>query len=214
MKVKNQIILALDVEDKDEAYKVLDQTTPYLNTIKIGYPITLALGPQIIQQIKDDYNVQIIADFKVADIDATNEKIVNTTLNWGADSIIVHGFTGDDSVLAAKNMAEKNNKEIFLLTEMSHPGADRFLKPVAEEIAQMGVDMGIKNYVAPATKTDRLAKIREIVGDEAFIISPGVGVQGGKIQDTLKYADAAIIGRSIYNSDNPQQTLEDLINMI
>ena len=214
MKVKNQIILALDVEDKDEAYKILDQTTPYLNTIKIGYPITLALGPQIIQQIKDDYNVQIIADFKVADIDATNEKIVNTTLNWGADSIIVHGFTGDDSVLAAKNMAEKNNKEIFLLTEMSHPGADRFLKPVAEEIAQMGVDMGMKNYVAPATKTDRLAKIREIVGDEAFIISPGVGVQGGKIQDTLKYADAAIIGRSIYNSDNPQQTLEDLINMI
>ena len=214
MKVKNQIILALDVEDKDEAYKILDQTTPYLNTIKIGYPITLALGPQIIQQIKDDYNVQIIADFKVADIDATNEKIVNTTLNWGADSIIVHGFTGDDSVLAAKNMAEKNNKEIFLLTEMSHPGADRFLKPVAEEIAQMGVDMGIKNYVAPATKTDRLAKIREIVGDEAFIISPGVGVQGGKIQETLKYADAAIIGRSIYNSDNPQQTLEDLINMI
>ncbi|WP_303235332.1 orotidine-5'-phosphate decarboxylase [Methanosphaera cuniculi] len=214
MKVKNQIILALDVEDKDEAYKILDQTTPYLNTIKIGYPITLALGPQIIQQIKDDYNVQIIADFKVADIDATNEKIVNTTLNWGADSIIVHGFTGDDSVLAAKNMAEKNNKEIFLLTEMSHPGADRFLKPVSEEIAQMGVDMGIKNYVAPATKTDRLAKIREIVGDEAFIISPGVGVQGGKIQDTLKYADAAIIGRSIYNSDNPQQTLEDLINMI
>ena len=214
MKVKNQIILALDVEDKDEAYKILDQTTPYLNTIKIGYPITLALGPQIIQQIKDDYNVQIIADLKVADIEATNEKIVSTTLNWGADSIIVHGFTGDDSVLAAKNMAEKNNKEIFLLTEMSHPGADRFLKPVAEEIAQMGVDMGIKNYVAPATKTDRLAKIREIVGDEAFIISPGVGVQGGKIQDTLKYADAAIIGRSIYNSDNPQQTLEDLINMI
>lgn len=214
MKVKNQIILALDVEDKDEAYKILDQTTPYLNTIKIGYPITLALGPQIIQQIKDDYNVQIIADFKVADIDATNEKIVNTTLNWGADSIIVHGFTGDDSVLAAKNMAKKNNKEIFLLTEMSHPGADRFLKPVAEEIAQMGVDMGIKNYVAPATKTERLAKIREIVGDDAFIISPGVGVQGGKIQDTLKYADAAIIGRSIYNSDNPQQTLEDLINMI
>lgn len=214
MKVKNQIILALDVEDKDEAYKILDQTTPYLNTIKIGYPITLALGPQIIQQIKDDYNVQIIADFKVADIDATNEKIVNTTLNWGADSIIVHGFTGDDSVLAAKNMAKKNNKEIFLLTEMSHPGADRFLKPVSEEIAQMGADMGIKNYVAPATKIDRLAKIREIVGDDAFIISPGVGVQGGKIQDTLKYADAAIIGRSIYNSDNPQQTLEDLINMI
>lgn len=214
MKVKNQIILALDVEEKKKAYEILDQTTEYLDTIKIGYPLTLAEGPQIISSIKEDYDAKIIADFKVADIDATNEKIVKTTLNWGADAIIVHGFTGEDSVLACKNMADKLNKEIFLLTEMSHPGADRFLKPVSLEIAQMGVDLGIKNYVAPATKIDRLKKIREIVGEDSFIISPGVGVQGGKAKDTLKYADAAIIGRSIYNSKSPKETLEEVINSI
>lgn len=77
MKVKNQIILALDVEEKNKAYKILDQVTDYLDTIKIGYPLTLAEGPQIIKSIKEDYDVQIIADFKVADIDATNEKIVD-----------------------------------------------------------------------------------------------------------------------------------------
>ena len=164
MNIKNQIILALDVEEKKEAYDILDKTTPYLNTIKIGYPITLALGPTIITEIKDNFDVQIIADFKVADIDATNEKIVRNTLNYGADSIIVHGFTGEDSVLACKEAAEQLDKEIFLLTEMSHPGADKFLKPVSLEIAQMGVDLNIKNYVAPATKLDRLKKIREIVG--------------------------------------------------
>ena len=47
---------------------------------------------------------------------------------------------------------------------MSHPGANRFLKPVSLDIAQMGVELGISNYVAPATKLDRLQKIREIVG--------------------------------------------------
>ncbi|HIH35716.1 MAG TPA: orotidine-5'-phosphate decarboxylase, partial [Methanosphaera sp.] len=93
MKVKNQIILALDVEDKNKAFSILEETTEYLDTIKIGYPITLALGPQIITEIKENFNVKIIADFKVADIDATNEKIVRNTLNYGADSIIVHGFT-------------------------------------------------------------------------------------------------------------------------
>lgn len=214
MNIKNKIILALDVESKDEAYKILDDTTQYLNTIKIGYPLTLAVGPQIIQDIKDDYDVKIIADFKVADIDATNEKIVNTTLNWGADSIIVHGFTGEDSVIACKNAAENLGKEIFLLTEMSHPGANKFLKPASEEIAQMGVELGINNYVAPATKIDRLKKIREIVGEDAFIISPGVGFQGGNAHDTLKYSNAAIIGRSIYNSKNPQKALEEIINTI
>ena len=97
---------------------------------------------------------------------------------------------------------------------MSHPGADKFLKPVSLDIAQMGVDLGITNYVAPATKLDRLKKIREVVGKNAFIISPGVGFQGGNAKETLKYANAAIIGRSIYNSDSPQNTLEDIINSI
>ena len=214
MKVKNQIILALDVEEKNKAFSILEETTKYLDTIKIGYPLTLAEGPKIITAIKENFDVNIIADFKVADIDATNEKIVRNTLNYGADSIIVHGFTGEDSVIACKNAAEKLDKEIFLLTEMSHPGADKFLKPVSLDIAQMGVDLGITNYVAPATKLDRLKKIREVVGKNAFIISPGVGFQGGNAKETLKYANAAIIGRSIYNADSPQNTLEDIINSI
>ncbi|MGN1321947.1 MAG: orotidine-5'-phosphate decarboxylase [Methanosphaera sp.] len=214
MKVKNQIILALDVEEKNRAYEILDQVTDYLDTIKIGYPLTLAEGPQIIKYIKEDYDVQLIADFKVADIDATNEKIVKTTLNWGADAIIVHGFPGEDSVLACKNAAEELDKEVFLLTEMSNPGADRFLKPVSLDIARMGVELGINNYVAPATKLDRLEKIRNIVGKDAFIISPGVGVQGGKAKDTLEFADAAIIGRSIYNSESPKEVLEEVIHSI
>ena len=186
MKVKNQIILALDVEEKSKSFSILEETTKYLDTIKIGYPLTLAQGPKIISEIKDNFDVQIIADFKVADIDATNEKIVRNTLNYGADSIIVHGFVGEDSVTACKETAESLGKEIFLLTEMSHPGADRFLKPVSLDIARMGVELGITNYVAPATKLDRLQKIREIVGNDAFIISPGVGVQGGKAKDTLQ----------------------------
>lgn len=214
MNVKNQIILALDVEEKNKAYEILDQTTEYLDTIKIGYPITLALGPSIITSIKEEYDVKIIADFKVADIDATNEKIVKTTLNYGADAIIVHGFTGEDSVLACKTMAEKLDKEIFLLTEMSHPGADKFLKPVSLDIAQMGVYLGIKNYVAPATKIDRLKKIREVVGKDSFIISPGVGFQGGNAKDTLQYSNAAIVGRSIYNASNPKKALEEIIESI
>ncbi len=214
MKVKNNIILALDVEDKRSAYNILDQTTDYLDTIKIGYPLTLAQGPKIIRSIKEDYDVKIIADFKVADIDATNQKIVTTTLNWGADYIIVHGFTGSDSVQACIDAARKLDKDIFLLTEMSHPGADEFLKPVSLKIAQLGVDLGVTNYVAPATKLDRLEKIRKVVGEDAFIISPGVGFQGGSAKETLKYANAAIVGRSIYNNDNPRKALEKIIASI
>ncbi len=211
MNIKNNIILALDVGSEKEAIEICDSVKNYVDTIKIGYPLALAEGLEIIGKLKDKYDFQIICDFKVADIDETNKKICNETFKAGADAIICHGFTGPDSVQACLDVAEEYEKELFLLTEMSHPGAKKFLQKAADEIAEMGVEMGITNYVAPATRLDRLQDIRNIVGEDAYIISPGVGKQGGDGEKTLKISNAIIVGRSIYESDNPQQACEKLV---
>ena len=211
MNIKNNLILALDVTNKDKALEICKQVKPYINTIKIGYPLTLAEGLKIIKIIKDEFNANIICDYKVADIDATNSKICDLTFDAGADAIICHGFVGSDSVRACLDSANDHGKEIFLLTEMSHPGAKMFLQKDAEAIAKMGVDMGITNYVAPATRLDRLSKIRDIAGDDACIISPGVGKHGGDDKKTLEFASAIIVGRSIYESDNPALACEKII---
>jgi orotidine-5'-phosphate decarboxylase len=97
---------------------------------------------------------------------------------------------------------------------MSHPGAKMFLQKNADAIAQMGVDMGITNYVAPATRLDRLSDIRNIVGTDAYIISPGVGKQGGDGKKTLEISNAIIVGRSIYEAENPQSACEELIKTL
>ena len=211
MNIKNNLILALDVTNKNEAIEICKKVSPYINTIKIGYPLTLAEGLRIIKIIKDEFNANIICDYKVADIDATNSKICDLTFDAGADAIICHGFVGSDSVQACLDSGNNHEKEIFLLTEMSHPGAKMFLQKNAEEIAKMGVDMGITNYVAPATRLDRLSKIRDIVGSDACIISPGVGKQGGDAKKTLEFASAIIVGRSIYESDDPALACEKII---
>lgn len=214
MKIKNDLILALDVMSEIEAIKICEDVKDYINTIKIGYPLALAEGLKIIKTLKDKFNFKVICDFKVADIDATNSKICNETFKAGADAIICHGFVGSDSVQACLDMANKYEKELFLLTEMSHPGAKMFLQKNADAIAQMGVDMGITNYVAPATRLDRLSDIRQIVGKDAYIISPGVGKQGGDGKKTLEYSNAIIVGRSIYESDNPKEACEKLIESL
>lgn len=214
MDIKNNLILALDVMSENEAIEICESVKDYIDTIKIGYPLALAEGLEIIGKIKEEFGVKIICDFKVADIDATNSKICEETFKAGADAIICHGFVGRDSVQACLDVADKYGKELFLLTEMSHPGAKMFLQKNADAIAQMGVEMGIRNYVAPATRLDRLSDIRNIVGDEAYIISPGVGKQGGDGKKTLEYSNAIIIGRSIYESDNPKLACEELIKSI
>ena len=214
MNIKNNLILALDVGSESEAIEICDSIKDYIDTIKIGYPLALAEGLEIINKLKDKFGFQVICDFKVADIDATNSKICDETFKAGADVIICHGFVGSDSVQACLDVANKYEKELFLLTEMSHPGAKRFLQKNADAIAQMGVDMGITNYVAPATRLDRLADIRRIVGEDAYIISPGVGKQGGDGKKTLEISNAIIVGRSIYESDNPKEACEELINSL
>ncbi|MGZ7068370.1 MAG: orotidine-5'-phosphate decarboxylase [Methanobacterium sp.] len=214
MEVKNDIILALDVLNIEDALSIVDNVSKYINTIKIGYPLVLSEGPQSITFIKENFDCKVIADFKVADIPETNEKIANLTFEVGADALIVHGFVGEDSVRACLDSARIYEKEIFLLTEMSHPGASSFLQAHGEQIAEMGVEMGIKNYVGPSTKLDRLESIRDIIGESSFLISPGVGVQGGDPKKTLEFADALIVGRSIYLSEDPEGAVEEIINRI
>lgn len=214
MEVKNKIILALDVPRIDEALELMDKVSDYLDTVKIGYPLVLAEGLESVSKVKEEYGSKVICDFKVADIPATNQKIAGETFQSGADALIVHGFVGRDSAASCLETSAEYGKEIFLLTEMSHPGAEEFLKPVSMDIARMGVEMGIKNYVGPSTRLDRLGMIREIVGEDSFIISPGVGVQGGNPRDTLQFADALIVGRSIYLARDPVNALESIINSI
>lgn len=214
MDVKNEIILALDVPSMQKAAELMDKVSPYLDTVKIGYPLVLAEGLESVTRVKEEYDCKVICDFKVADIPATNQKIADVTFQAGADALIVHGFVGDDSAASCLESAKRYGGEIFLLTEMSHPGASRFLQPVSMDIARMGVEMGITNYVGPSTRLDRLEKIRQIIGEDSFLISPGVGVQGGDPTDTLKFADALIIGRSIYLAPDPVEVLESIIDSI
>ena len=118
MNIKNNLILALDVGSEDEAIKICDSVKDSIDTIKIGYPLALAEGLEIINKLKAKFDFKVICDFKVADIDATNEKICEETFKAGADAIICHGFVGEDSVQACLDVANKNKKELFLLTEM------------------------------------------------------------------------------------------------
>lgn len=214
MEVQNKIIPALDITSLDRVMQFLKEISGQINTVKIGYPLVLSEGLESISLIKEKFDYNIIADFKVADIPETNQKIADLTFAAGADALIVHGFMGRDSVQACMDVAKQHDKDIFLLTEMSHPGAELFMQKVSLDIAQLGVDMGIENYVAPSTKLDRLEKIRNVVGKNSFIVSPGVGVQGGNPSRTLEYADSLIIGRSIYAAEDPQETLQTIIDSI
>lgn len=197
---KNRIILALDVTQRAKAMEIAEAARQYLDAVKINWPLVLGAGPRIITEIAGISPV--ICDFKIADIPNTNRLIVEQAMRLGASAVIAHGFTGSDSLKAC---VDASGGKVFVVTEMSHPGGEEFTRPNAEKIAMMAKEQGAIGIVAPATRPERIAKMREIVGD-LKIISPGVGAQGGKASDALRYgADFVIVGRAIYEASDPAE---------
>ncbi|WP_321430751.1 orotidine-5'-phosphate decarboxylase [uncultured Methanolobus sp.] len=211
MERKTGLILALDVTDREEAVKISEKVAGYVDAIKIGYPLVLSTGMDMISKLSEF--APIIADFKVADIPNTNRLICEQVFKAGADAVIVQGFTGNDSLEAAVKLAKEQNRDIYVVTEMSHPGALDFMQQVGEGIAKMAADAKASGVVAPATRPERVAEIRKIIGNELSIISPGVGAQGGSASDVIKAgADWVIVGRAIYQAKDPAMAAKKLVD--
>ena len=86
---------------------------------------------------------------------------------------------------------------------MSHPGALTFLTGAnAEKMAGMAKAAGADGIIAPATRPERTAVLREIIGNDMKICSPGVGAQGAQPEDVKKYVDGIIVGRAIYEAED------------
>ncbi|MEM2943937.1 MAG: orotidine-5'-phosphate decarboxylase [Methanomassiliicoccales archaeon] len=211
LKKKNRLILALDETEKEKALRMARELADLVDAIKINWPLVLSSSPNVISEIADFSDV--ICDFKLADIPSTVRLIAEKAIDLGASGIIVHGFVGHDVVREAVKVAG-NAADIFVVTEMSHPGGREFTAPVAERIASLAVECGASGVIAPATRPERIQAIREIVGD-LLILSPGVGVQGGSAAEAIRMgADHVIVGRSIYKSSDPRGTAESICQEI
>ncbi len=209
MQRKNRIILALDVKSRADALRVVEAAKDHIDAVKIGWPLILAAGPDIISDIAKLKDV--ICDMKIADIPSVNTLIVDQAVKRGASAVICHGFVGDDSVKACVEAAKG---QAFVVTEMSHPGGKQFTAPVADKLATLAKSAGARGIVAPATRPERIADLRKIIG-KLEIISPGVGAQGGKASDTIKAgADYIIVGRAIYESPDPKAAAKALADEV
>ncbi|MCX6699635.1 MAG: orotidine-5'-phosphate decarboxylase [Methanomicrobiales archaeon] len=196
------LILALDVTDKTKAIAIATRCAPHIDAVKVGYPLVLSAGLLVAEELAD-LDLPLIADFKVADIPNTSRLIAEEVFTSGYDTLICQGFTGRDSVTACVEVAREYGGDCFVVTEMSHPGATEFFHGgIAERIAVLAKECDADGIIAPATRPDRVASLKLLIGD-LKIYSPGVGAQGGDISAIASIVDGIIIGRAIYDAEDP-----------
>ena len=198
-----ELILALDVTDHDQALAIAGACAPHIDGIKVGYPLVLACGLGIVQEFAP-FGLPLIADFKVADIPNTNRLICEQVFAAGVDAIIAHGFPGGDSIRACVETAHDREGACYVVAEMSHPGAVEFFQGVSERIALLAVSCGADGIIAPATRPDHVQRLRSIVGTRR-IYAPGIGAQGGDLEQVVPLVDGVIVGRAIYGAADPAE---------
>ncbi len=191
-----RIIAALDC---DNAVEVAEKIGEYVHAFKVNYPLVLRKGIGVIGEISKFGSV--IADFKIADVPHISSQIAECAFKSGAKGVIVHAFVGSDTVKEVVKVAERYDRDVYAVVELSSEGGKEFMSRVAEELVKLARDAGCKGIVAPATRTERIRKLKKVAGD-MVVITPGVGAQGGSAREAIKAgADYIIVGRSIYLGD-------------
>ena len=139
-----------------------------------------------------------IADAKRGDIGNTSTQYARAFFNQQAsgfnfDAVTVAPYMGEDSV---SPFLKFENKWVILLALTSNKGANDFqliesetVRPLFENVLKTSQQWGNSSnlmYVVGATRAEMLARVREIAPDH-FLLVPGVGAQGGSLEEVAEY---------------------------
>lgn len=182
---------------------IIDATADLVSCYKPNSAFYEGQGDVGLQQLKltCDYirqqypEVCIILDAKRADIGSTNSGYVQFAYEYlGADAITLHPYFGKE---ALQPFLDRADKGAIILCRTSNPGAREFQdklvdgKPLYQVVAQTVANEWNSNnnclLVVGATYPDEMTKIRQLTGDMTFLV-PGIGAQGGDVEQTVKAA--------------------------
>ncbi|HWB38735.1 MAG TPA: orotidine-5'-phosphate decarboxylase, partial [Candidatus Saccharimonadales bacterium] len=145
--------------------------------------------------LREQYpEIPIVLDFKRADIGNTNSYYTDFAFNrLGVDAVTIHPYLGREAVQPFLDHADKG---VIVLCRTSNDGAAEFQDlevdgkklylRVAENVKNNWNTNGNCLLVTGATYPEELAEIRATIGNEMWLLVPGIGAQGGDVAATVK----------------------------
>ena len=194
---------------------IIDATHAYCVAYKINLAFYESLGvkgqialEKTVAYIRRKHPDQfIIADAKRGDIGNTSEMYARAFFeSAGFDAVTVAPYMGEDSVKPFLGYPEK---WVILLALTSNKGSqdfqltadaqgERLFEKVLKKSQEWATDEQMM-YVVGATQSKMLAEIRKIVPDH-FLLIPGVGAQGGSLEEVVRYGMNAQCGLLVNSS--------------
>lgn len=221
-----ELILALDVPSREEAFATLDALGQSLSWVKIGLQLFTRYGPDFVEAVHRR-GYKIFLDLKLHDIPNTVAKSVASLCALPIELTTVHTL-GGSAMLAAANQARlDHNPQLQLLgvtVLTSHDAASLaqlgIVNPLAaqvEHLAALGIDAGLQGLVCSPLE---VALLRKRLGCDCLLVTPGIRPVGAGADDqkrAMTPAEAAmqgssyiVVGRPILKADSPRTVVESI----
>lgn len=207
-----------DEDSEDPIYEfnkaIIESTAPFCVAFKPNTAFYEAYGlsgmqslEKTIKYIKKNHPYHfLIADAKRGDIGNTSSMYARAYFKrLDADAITVAPYMGSDSVKPFLNFENKwsiilgltSNEGSADFQQMKIEGKELYLH-VIETCAGWGTESNMM-FVIGATKANMLADVRKVVPNH-FLLVPGVGAQGGSLEEVCKYGMNKDIGLLVNSS--------------
>ena len=170
------------------------------------------------------HGLLVLGDIKRGDIGSTAEAYAEGHFRI-ADAVTLHPYLGLDSVqpFLRHCRPEGGGRGVFVLVRTSNPGAKDFqdlpvggeplCDVVARAVTRWGQDLPMAHGYSPvgavvgATWPQELARLRALL-PHAWLLLPGVGAQGGKVQDLAAAFDRRGLGALVNQSRGVMQCFQ------
>lgn len=214
-----ELILAVDLEDKELAKKFLAPLRGELSRVKIGLQMFLKYGPSVVDEFADA-GFKVFLDLKLHDIPNTVASAIKSLRGRQCDLLTIHTLGGAEMMrraldAAADALPQTRLLGVTVLTSMDDAqlagiGVPRAPMEQVEILAQLAAETGMRGLVCSPLELPRL---RALLGNEIALVTPGIRPKTATLDDQSRVmtpADAAkagasfiVVGRPILKADDP-----------
>ena len=205
-----KLIVALDVNDREKAMRLVAELSPYADIFKVGPILFLKEGKEIVRKIKDAGR-EVFLDLKFHDIPATVQRSVESAREIGVYSLTLHSAGGREMMCAASSV--QNRPKLWAVTVLTSQNT----KP--EEVVKRAIlakESGLNGVIASPLEIEA---IKNACGKDFIVVTPGIRIQETK-DDQKRVAtpssaikagaDFIVVGRPIIEASNPAEAAKKI----
>ena len=224
-----EVIVALDVNNRQEAVEKVKAIGDSISFYKIGLELFSAEGPDVVKAVKD-LGKRIFLDLKLHDIPRTVERAVKSGAKLGVDLMTIHSVGGKAMIKAAADAAAEfgaNGPKILAVTVLTSLDQNDLAdvgivnRTPAEQVmamAKFATDNGAHGLVCSPKEVGALSKALKA---GTLFITPGVRPAGSAVGDQKRVATPAeavrdgsthlVIGRPILAAPDPVAAAKEIL---